>query len=289
MRWSWGLGITEGRRLFAVNAANVPLAAIVSPGLAQSLGVQPGGVLGVQLEGQVAPVVVRAVAEYIPTLDPALGYIVVNRDHLQALAELLDDPAHARPNEVWLDFSVPLEEQQAIIERLRGNESPLQLTGPSSLRDERIEAVEADPTLRASGSGILTASFAAVLALSTLGFVVTLVLGARGRTLEFAVLRAVGSTRTQILRALVLEWGVVLLLGGAIGVLLGRRIARVMLSFLDVTEDGGRVLPPFAVSTDWIALGIGGLVLLGATSLALALAWASAMRRSDARELRYTR
>src|SRR5690606_18041143 len=157
----------------------------------------------------------------------------------------------------------------------------LQLTGPSSHRDERIAAAEADPTLRASGSGILTASFAAVLALATLGFIVTLVLGARGRTLEFAVLRAVGSTRSQILRALVLEWGVALAFGAVIGVRLGGRIARVMLSFLDVTEDGGRVLPPFTVSTDWVALALGGAVLLAATGAALALAWAATMRRAD--------
>jgi hypothetical protein len=49
------------------------------------------------------------------------------------------------------------------------------------------------------------------------------------------------------------------------------------------------VLPPFAVSTDWAALALGGLALLAATSIALALAWTNAMRRSDARELRYTR
>ncbi len=289
MRWSWGLGITEGRRLLAVNAANVPLAAVVSPGVAQLHGLEVGGLFAVQIEGQVVPVAVRAIAEYFPTLDPTLGYVIVNREHLEALALLLDAPAESRANEVWVDFTGPLEEQRQIVEQFSAAGSPLDLTGPRSHRDERLAAVEADPTLRAGGSGILTASFVAVLALSTLGFIVTLVLGARGRTLEFAVLRAVGSTRAQILRSLVLEWGVVLVLGAAIGVLLGRRIARVMLSFLDVTEDGGRVLPPFMVSTDWVALAVGGLVLLVATGLALGLAWGATMRRADARELRYTR
>lgn len=58
---------------------------------------------------------------------------------------------------------------------------------------------------------------------AVLGFVVTLVMTVRARVVELAVLRALGSSRLEILRAMLLEWGVVLLLGTATGVLAASR------------------------------------------------------------------
>jgi putative ABC transport system permease protein len=118
--------------------------------------------------------------------------------------------------------------------------------------------------------------------------VVTLVLGARARSIEFAVLRAVGSSRRQILRAMLLEWGVVLAIGGVIGILLGRRVATVMLSFLEVTEQGNVVIPPFIVLTDWRTLGIGVGALTLFVAITLAVTWVAAMRRASAATLRIT-
>ena len=143
--------------------------------------------------------------------------------------------------------------------------------------------------LRAPGAGLRRASLPAVVGLAALGFVFTLVLGARSRTVEFAVLRAIGSSRLQILRSMVLEWGVVLVIGAVVAALLGRRVARVMLSFLDVTEDGTRVLPPFSLETDWATLGVGIGALVAVVALGLVLSWASALRRATAGELRLTR
>ena len=141
---------------------------------------------------------------------------------------------------------------------------------------------------QASGSGILSVAFVAVLSLSALGFVVTLVLSARRRTVEFAVLRTVGTSSWQILRSMLLEWGTVLLIGTTIGVLLGRQVASIMLSVLEVTEEGVSVLPPFTLETDWTALGVGIGALIGLVAVALGVAWATTMRRANASELRIT-
>jgi hypothetical protein len=87
---------------------------------------------------------------------------------------------------------------------------------------------------------------------------------------------------------MLLEWGTVLLIGAVVGVLLGRQIARIMLSFLEVTDQGEAVLPPFILLTDWVMLGIGIGVLVGLVTIALGLAWAATMQRADASQLRIT-
>jgi ABC-type antimicrobial peptide transport system permease subunit len=167
--------------------------------------------------------------------------------------------------------------------------SPLPVVDTTVLHQQaQLDEVAADPTLQASGTGILALAFVAVLGLSTLGFVVTLVLGARNRAIEFAVLRAVGSSSRQILRAMLIEWGSVLVIGGAIGVLLGRRVAAVMLSFLDVTDQGAKVLPPFVLETNWQTLALGVGVLIVIVVVGLGFTWVAAMRRADAATLRIT-
>ncbi len=291
LRWQWPRTISPRQRVIAVNDPNVPVAAIVSERAAGVLGAELGGVVELQLGAIRFPISVRAIVDLFPTLDPEAGFIVVSIADLREIAGLFDVDAEQFANELWVDFeqSMPLADQQALIATLQAYpESPLRIVSQITHLADDLDAIAADPTLQASGGGILLLAFVAVLGLSTLGFVVTLVLGAHGRALEFAVLRAVGSSSRQILRAMLLEWGVVLLLGGAIGILLGRRVAGVMLAFLDVTEDGDVVLPPFILETDWVTLGAGLTVLTVLVLGALGWAWLSAMRRASAAQLRIT-
>jgi hypothetical protein len=224
-------------------------------------------------------------------MSPGAGFVILNFEQYKSLSATVNHPNGEFPTELWLTFEpgVPLERQQELLAALvEPGAQPFRITAPIHHREAGIEAVTSDPTLQASGSGILTVAFVAVLGLSTLGFVVTLVLGARARTIEFAVLRAVGSSGRQILRAMLLEWGVVLAIGAVIGVLLGRRVASVMLSFLEVTEEGNTVIPPFILETDWRTLGIGVGVLTVLVAIALGVTWVASMRRAGAATLRIT-
>ena len=74
----------------------------------------------------------------------------------------------------------------------------------------------------------------------------------------------------------------------AIGALVGREVARVMMRFLNVTEAGSAVLPPFVLQTAWGTLGLGLGILVGAVAGSLIAAWFLAMRRSPTIELRVT-
>ncbi len=176
----------------------------------------------------------------------------------------------------------------AILEVLSDpDRSPLLISDPKH-RADLLAELAADPTLQASGSGILLLAVAGVMTTAILGFVVTLAMSLRDRMVELAVLRSLGMSRLGILRSMVLEWGVVLTLGTAIGVLLGRQISRLMLTFLEVTEEGERVVPEFSLAFDLGVLA-GGLVTLAVVAAITLLGfWRLAMRRANASALRLT-
>ncbi len=69
-------------------------------------------------------------------------------------------------------------------------------------------------------------------------------------------MRAVGLSTRQVFAMISLEYLLVAVIGLVVGTLAGLRISDTMLSFLNVTEDGGRILPPFALSTRWSVVGI---------------------------------
>ena len=290
-RWTWTPTVTPGRRVLALNDPVVPVAALMNEAALGTFQASVGGTARARLDRVLVPLSVRASVDFFPTLAPEDGIVVVNYEHLRSLAGSVDMAELQQRGELWVDFEpgLSVEQQEAVVASLGERSSPIQVENRGGILLSRaLEEINADPTIQASGSGILSVAFVSVLALSSLGFVVTLVLSARRRTVEFAVLRTVGTSSWQILRAMLLEWGTVLLIGTTIGVLLGRQVAGIMLSFLEVTEDGVRVLPPFILETDWARLGIGVGVLVGLVAIALIVAWTTAMRRAGASELRIT-
>jgi len=224
-----------------------------------------------------------------PTLDPGSGFIVVDRRQLRAVSSI-GSAAAPFANELWVDFEdrLPLEEQRAVVAQLeRRFESPVWITEPL-LQASMAEEASADPNLVASGSGILLVAAVAVVILTAAGFVVTALIAIGGRRAEFAVLRALGITPPQILRSLLLEWGMLATLGVVLGIALGRAIANVMLSSLSVTPAGTRVVPPFTMASDWWGIALGLVAILSLAALALFFAWRSVARRASTEVLRQT-
>ena len=288
--WKWAPTITAHDRMLALNDPAVPLSALMNPAAMAALGTTEGGVAMIVLNGLQIPVLVRGTVELFPTFDPAHGFVVLNDDQFQSIAGTVGAVEMRRPNELWLRFheATSIADRRATLAGLTTVSSPLRVKTDALIQAVMLDDTNSDPTLQAGGSGILTVAFIAVLGLSMLGAVVTLVLSARARAVEFAVLRAVGASGRQILRGLLLEWGIVLVVGAAIGLALGRVVATLMLSFLEVTERGERVLPPFIVQTDWRALALGVGLLTLVVVVTLLASWTAAMRRSASTQLRLT-
>ena len=288
-RWTWTREVDDRARVLAPEGPGVPLHALFSERALALFGVQPGertvGLLGDRF---VVPLIVRSTAEMFPTLDPAQGFVVVDYEQFRAVAGILGARAQQAPTELWVDFAegLPLATQEAIAERTRDSDWMGFVAGPPLLLAERLDEIASDPTTQASGSGILLLAFAGAMGAAVLGFVVSLAITLQGRTLEVAVLRSLGASTRGLLRALVFEWGVVLVFGAAIGVLLGRWISLLMLQFLEVTETGDPVVPAFAIETEWRLLAT-GIALLGvAAAVTLWATWRAVLRRGVADALR---
>jgi hypothetical protein len=265
-RWTWTKVVSPAERILALNDPTVPVAALMNGAAMGAFGTGPGGIAIAGVDGVLIPLSVRGEIELFPTMQPETGIVVVNYDHFRALTSTVMHFELSEQNEVWLDFDegTSVADQQEIVTSMTSRSELIEAlpARPIRLLSQRLEEADSDPTLQASGSGILS--------------------------VEFTVLRIVGASSRQILRSMLIEWGTVLLIGAVVGVLLGRQVARIMLSFLEVTDQGARVLPPFILETDWMTLGIGIGALAGLVIVALLLAWATTMRRAIASELRIT-
>ena len=288
-RWSWSSG-PPLRESVVVVGGPASLAGLFSTNALKQLGLTDGSQTSMTLpNGVQVPMRVAGTIDLFPTLDPGPGFVVTDRRQLRAIFGMVATPGPFA-NELWLDFalSVPLAQQRVVVAQLeQPSDSPLRIVDPL-LQASMVEEVSADPTLVASGSGILLVAAVAVLILATAGFIVTAVISIGARRTEFAVLRALGITPRQVLRSLLLEWSVLALLGVMLGVALGRQIARVMLASLSVTSAGTRVVPPFIVRSDWWAITAGAAAVVSLTAVALVLTWRAVARRANAEVLRQT-
>jgi hypothetical protein len=288
--WRWETSFSKRESVLAVTDPAGPIPALFSERALAHAGVRDGDTAQLAVEnGIFVPVRVAGVLSLFPTLDPERGFVIFDRGALRAAQGTTGVPVSAFATELWVDFAdgTTLADQRAVIDQLRAPDSGIAL---EEVRHQRalVDRVENDPTLVAAGSGILLIAAAAVLAIGAAGFAVTSLLAVGARVTEFAVLRALGVSRGQVLGALLLEWGVLAVAGVVLGVLLGRQIAAVMLASLNVTSEGAPVVPPFIMQTDWLTMAAGFGVILAVAAAALVLAWSGTTRQGDAAALRIT-
>ena len=291
MAWSLPAAVSPSSRVIApLSGDSVPVPVVMNPVAMGYFGlVEVGSLATMSLEGYSVPVVLVGIVDYFPTLDPAAGFIITDINHLYSLGALFQVSGLKQSNELWVNFQQSLspDREAEVVSELSdfGAELPL---GDTIHLTELLDRTNADPTLKVSGSGLLAIAFIAVLGLASLGFLVSMTIDIWKRTLEFAILRALGTSKYTILRALVFEWLIVFVLGAGLGVLLGRFVSELMMSFLEVTEVGTPVLPPFELLTDWLILSVAIGFLFGIMIFGLMISWLRGMSRADGTELRIT-
>jgi hypothetical protein len=258
LKLTFRTGSTTGLRGIYPGDPGVPLPAIASTDFLHTAGIGPGGVTSVAVGNATVPVRIVAVSDLFPTLDPADGpFLVVNRDAFLSWANRFQDAGVNSPNEGWVRVAAGADRRQVMTA----------LAGPGlDFQDFVDEAAmlhqnQQDPLVAAGGSGILLVAFIALLVLIAVAFVIGLIASIQRRRIEFAVVRVLGLRRRQLLALLAFEYAVVAVLGIGAGLFLGRQISGTMLSFLDVTETGRKVVPPFVLTTNW-AVVLGGCAAL---------------------------
>ena len=99
-------------------------------------------------------------------------------------------------------------------------------------------------------------AYGAVLFLGGTCFVAhsILTVGERGR--QFALLRTMGLNGPQIRAVVWFEHMLVVGIGIGAGFLLGQRTGALLMPFLDRTQDGVAVLPPYIIETSVVSIGL---------------------------------
>jgi hypothetical protein len=247
LRFAWSPRRTFGTRGIALRDDESPLPILASPGFLQAASRRVGQTLLLNVGDRTVPAVIRDTLDFFPTLDPAgAGFVVAALE--PTLARVNAVPGRPiYPNEVFL--------------RLDGESADLQTLGVRSLAAREVlvqrallDEASSDPLVAAGWSGILTLAFLAALVLSLVGFLVQSLLLLQRRLVEFAILRTMGLSYLQLGALVAFEQAFLILAGIAAGTALGLQIGALMLPFLELTERGTRVLPPFIITTQWQAV-----------------------------------
>jgi ABC-type lipoprotein release transport system permease subunit len=279
-RYTWN-GRTSFQGIFP-NFDDRPLSVIASQSFLDTVGVGIGDWLTIRIPGQFVPIEIKASVKYFPSLYPdEKPFIILNFDRLAYAG--LSNNNRIYPNEVWLDLVSDSKQRAAAVKILKsGGYQADSIYDRQELLDEQ----KSDPLVAAGWAGILLISFVGVVLVSGLGFIVYAYLAARSRHLEFAVLRTLGFSWKQIISLVSLEQVCVIGLGMGIGTLLGSRLSRIMMPFLQLTEKGETVIPPFAIVTDWSTISIAYIILTIAFIVTMSLVVLFFSRVALARALR---
>ena len=186
-----------------------PTLLCLSTEAAGRLGLAPGDAATLTVSGSHLEARYAGDFALFPTYDandPHNGFVVVNASRLAVDANAALPTQTLAFNGVWFASADPAATRAAVAE-----------LAPQRLNDidsERLRQ-EQDPLIAAGWEGILAISFAAVLILSAIGFLIYSYLTAQQRGLEFAVLRTLGFSRVQVFGVVLLEHLFVVLAGWA--------------------------------------------------------------------------
>ncbi|NOZ29205.1 MAG: ABC transporter permease [Chloroflexi bacterium] len=115
--------------------------------------------------------------------------------------------------------------------------------------------------------GTLSIGFLAAAAMAALGLLVYSYASLQARLYRFAVLRAVGLTRRQVVGQIILEYGILTVYGAAAGAMIGAVSSQLFSPFFRITGEKGVPLPPLIpiIAQDritYLAVAFAGFMVL---------------------------
>jgi ABC-type antimicrobial peptide transport system permease subunit len=121
------------------------------------------------------------------------------------------------------------------------------------VRDETAAQLRDDP-FGAAPEAALVAAAAVTVLFASLGFAVSAAGAMRVRDGEFAVLRALGTTRRRLARLVAVEHGVLVALALLVGTALGMVLTYALVPLVVLTGQATRPLPPVLVEVPLLRL-----------------------------------
>jgi hypothetical protein len=239
------------------------LPAVAGRGFLEAAGASVGDVVAVTSLAHELKVRIAAVRDRFPPLDPAGRWLIVDGPTLLGAA-FADDGSTTGPRE-WWRRTTPGGEASVMAALTQ----PVYSAGRIVGREATAQSLTADPVALGLLGALTLGAFAAA-AFAAIGFVVSAVAAARERLEEFALLRALGLSGSQLVVWQSLEQAFTLLIGASIGLGLGVVLAWLVLPAATLTQSGAPPVPPAVVVVPWrslVPLAIVGLLLLASTVL----------------------
>lgn len=214
-------------------------AAIVPESFAERYDLKEGDLVTITLQQQPVEFVIIAIVPYWPSLYPdEAPFFIANLDYIY-------DQSPLQPYDVWLK----MEEGALLgpaIESLQEQNITL-----ASVQDVRSELITQNRHPSRGGVfGILSLGFLVSAIISLIGYLLYWFFNLSSRVVQFGVLRAMGLSRGQLTRMLLMEQGFTAGLSIILGVGLGQLTSYIFLPFLQTAENVRTQVPPFRVVFD---------------------------------------
>jgi hypothetical protein len=233
-----------------------PLPVAVSRSFADATGAQVGGSVAIGSLTRRTQVEVAAIVDAFPTLDPELPFAILDLGGY-ALSTYARSGEDLFADEWWLSVT----DEASAVATLEGD--PYSVESLVSRGDRTAELTDDPVALGVIGA--LGIGSTAALIVAIIGFVVSAVVSTRERLGEFALLRALGLSPSQLSAWLTIENAFLLAAGVVAGTGLGLVLSWLVLPFVTLTADARIVVPPVLVEIPWLAIGV--VHLLAAVSL----------------------
>jgi putative ABC transport system permease protein len=238
----------------SAGSSSSPIYAFISETTASALNLKRGDHFTLQLNDSafggtsfIVGEILRDFPTLYPTQSPA-GFIVIGLDDYEhtLLANANGDTSLIGPNEFWMKTSQSAADETKLLNRLRTN-ADFDEARAISLRQQTI-AAQSNPVGTGMRGLLFVGAITAAL-LAVLASIVQSIIAVRQRATQFAILRTLGTARTQLTGLLLSEQTVVYLFGLLGGTLLGLLLTTATLPFLQFSDsvvDPSRIgVPPY--------------------------------------------
>ncbi|WP_329281510.1 ABC transporter permease [Streptomyces sp. NBC_01451] len=236
-------------RLKVVQPAAPEVVAVATHQFLTASGARRGQRVEVTFGGRSVPVHIVRTASALPTTETTAqdgGALLVD---LRAVNRVLQARygTSLTPTEWWLRTAAPADAAAAV--RTLPDVDPEQVV----VRDEIAAQLRDDP-FGAAPEAALVAAAAVTVLFASLGFAVSAAGTMRVRDGEFAVLRALGTSRRRLARLVAVEHGVLVALALLVGTALGAVLTYALVPLVVLTGQATRPLPPVLVELPLVRL-----------------------------------
>ena len=205
-----------------------------------------------QVFGIFTPIVIVDTVRYFPTLDPdRSGFVIADYGAISEFLESLGQGFPNGRNEIY--FSTQEEDLTELVREIRNRTSGVvHIVDAVSLKRRLL----VDPLAVAGWEGMAAVALVGTILIVSLGYITYMGSYINASAKESAQLSVLGITRGAYLLMISTEHLIVGVVGLVLGTFTGLLMTEVAVSSIAHTESGGKLIPPFVLTTEWSGIAL---------------------------------